>query len=1817
MADHNWDLLGRRVLAATCAFLLALMPAGRAFAEDAGSVRLDLSSSTQSVKVSQQELAGATSRVIDVGGNQKVIKAGDALTAAEFVAVRQAASGAQRLALDAAGRAVGGSFSFSQLGRRQLESLVLPAGVTGIGQAGRGLKIDGLLSTEGLLLGVQQGSRSRFNVRAGDVNVALGGSITTILPETMASLMKNASKSVDLSIFSGKDIINAGAITASGVLSLSALGQIVNALPGVAPAGTPVPVVAGALGTNLYAGAGSFVNSGTISSGLGNVTFNTAVGRDLVLNNLGGTISASHGLITFRTPDFSAKDLTEILGGDLTATALDIFGGNGAVTVAVEEVTGPVNVEGGSAHVSAAAGTLTIGKLDLTGDPYLASGGDLVLTENIVFSLNQATETDHDFLAIAEGRITAESDVTLIDVSSKSFRGGDVHLVAGFNFQDNPPIVSITGGGGTPQGGDIILPNVQIRTLSTSSNPLSGRGGNVTIVAREGDFGANPNTGEVQIGGINTSSAKFAGGNIFIVGGSSSQVRLCGAIDTHGMTQGGNVAVRAADPKVGAGNPVFNNGTLVSGNFAADEPNLTPAVTIGDRILRNGTILTSSAAGHGGDVLITGEGGVEVTGAFIDTRGVLGGGSVTIDTEINTDVGPVMVRGFINTSSTQGPGGAVTIRGNDSLDRDTGRGVDVLGSITTTGPTGAGNVTISSSTGSINVGFNPSDLSPLSLTKLGGIIANSATGSGGDVSLNATAGTVRVALGINASGTTGGAITVDADTLIRVDGTIDSRGLSGAGGDVSLHATGGDQLFGVETGFITTTGTANSGNVSILVEEGTIVVRGGKSAAITTTALNGSIGGLVDLHSLHNLDVIGGINTSGGNGSDLHVTSDEGMVTLAGAINTSGKTGGAGQVFVNALTGISIGGKKAGVTATGAGSSGGGDVVMNSGEGAVNITGSINTFGLDAVAGTGGGAGGDVTLNDGTGSFVTVSGSIVTRGGNASAAGSLNGGSGGDVTIRTILVGPQRIGGVSISGGIDTRGGTSSFGAGGAGGSVILESGTVQLLGTVKGSKPAASINASNGTPGTGAVISIDTFGTQPLPLNFDLASTAATEPALPGGVFEFGVPSVNGTKGALVSGTNILGPGINSRVVNATTNSGGGSGVTVNAFGVSQMITQDGSPPVTINSLVDLGSPNTSPRRFVTPGQALALFQKSRGDAQTIGLTSGGAVSDTAIGGGNNHISIDGYEFGRPFTAFNLRTAVAGGEQKIRIDVPLTDTHPQARIVLAPKLKSGFNVAGILNFANNLVGSVTKLGRIDLGTSSLTVAKTNNTAAEIRGNEGVTIDLVAGGAAGLWTNNGVIRSGLVLMRNFAVKQKGLTLSLGDGATIRGPVGGGDGEYRVHLGTGTQFAGALNIQNASGASTTITDMLTDLYAGSILMGVATTAPPFAATGPQFTGNAALRDVRAITSASIGTPEALTTHGSLATGTTLSILADALTVRQTFVDARTLATLRSINSIIFDNGNFVRAGINLTVDAVNGGIGDGTLGSDFRSGTGQIVFSAAGNITMSIAGGHTWQSGTNTLISAALGVSLQGTGSAGTFARDCGFPEELIPLPKALILLPGSFRISAGGSGGVTIGDNSAFSSAGGDVSIVALHPSGDISLGDESSFTAEGGNVSILAGHNIVGGTSPATGIPGNTFFARGLDSRTGGGVEILSGTTTSQIITAIAARTTPPTVTIPASGVTVNALPGTVKGLIEVGATGTVNLTNTHGDTVINHLNGAVLINGVGASTSVTLDSAQVTSIIPISYTSERPAAFEENVIDTGDVAETFEDWETLADSN
>ncbi len=162
-----------------------------------------------------------------MGGAEKTITPGSHVTPAELVAVQQVLGrGNQRLVLDAAGAAVGGAFRLSSLAQTQLSSLVIPAGVVGIGRAGRGVDVTGNLTAAGVLLGV--GRASDFSINAGNVSVAPGGSITTVITPALAEIVNRRSQRLDLGIFSGGDVLNSGTISSSRNLVIEALGKISN-----------------------------------------------------------------------------------------------------------------------------------------------------------------------------------------------------------------------------------------------------------------------------------------------------------------------------------------------------------------------------------------------------------------------------------------------------------------------------------------------------------------------------------------------------------------------------------------------------------------------------------------------------------------------------------------------------------------------------------------------------------------------------------------------------------------------------------------------------------------------------------------------------------------------------------------------------------------------------------------------------------------------------------------------------------------------------------------------------------------------------------------------------------------------------------------------------------------------------------------------------------------------------------------------------------------------------------------------------------------------------------------------------------------------------------------------------------------------------------------------------------------------------------------------------------------------------------------------------------------------------------------------------
>ncbi len=525
---------------------------------------LDLSSSTESIKVSNHLAARTASSSITVAGVQKVVQAGNLITPAEFAALLQVASGTQQtLTLDASNRAVSGTISLNLLPLNHISTLVIPTGVVAIDSSSRAaLNMSGNLIANGVLLALPGGSTNSYSITAGLVQVGTGGSITTRLPVSLQNLLPMPSSPVSLSIFSLSNIINAGTISASGVVNLHAAGSIVNQATG-----NVMPVISGAQGVNIFSGTGAITNSGVITSALGNVNINGSVGHDLIVNNATGQIIASLGAINIRDQAFAASNITALTGGQLSAAAIRCFGGNGAVNIVADEIDGALHISGGSAHVMTHAGTLSIASLNLSGDPTLENtGGSIDLAANQpdgqTFSL-----PGEDLAVLASGSINGP--LNLIDLSSTSGPSGNLTMVAGFDFTSNYTSGSgftYTLGARSAYGGNINLGGV---TINTSNNGIaaSSQAGNVTLIAADGTMSGAYGTynGNVTIGSIDASSHSGTAGNVLIIG--QRAVTCNGPITTAAALNPGSVSINGGLPQP-SGTIIFDSNGAVSGTGA-------------------------------------------------------------------------------------------------------------------------------------------------------------------------------------------------------------------------------------------------------------------------------------------------------------------------------------------------------------------------------------------------------------------------------------------------------------------------------------------------------------------------------------------------------------------------------------------------------------------------------------------------------------------------------------------------------------------------------------------------------------------------------------------------------------------------------------------------------------------------------------------------------------------------------------------------------------------------------------------------------------------------------------------------------------------------------------------------------------------------------------------------------------------------------------------------------------------------------------------------------------------------------------------------
>lgn len=756
--------------------------AGLTGAPAVNGYQFDLHSGQSSVPVTTTALQGQQQVVVNRGGMGVTVLAGLSTTSASLLAAQQIVqTGMQRLLLNENGAATGGSFSLNMAATQNvLSALVIPQGVRAIHTVDNNniVQIPGSLINYGSIFGLSTTTQNTVSVIAANTIVnEFGGLISTNLPADLAAAHPGALAHLDLTLSAFNNIINKGTISSSGSLTVgSAYGAVSNI---GATTSTPAAGIMQAHNDlNVISGGGHFVNSGLISSIAGNVNIATLNQADLTVNGQAGRFEALAGAINLNNTA-SARN-TAVAGGDWLSKELNFNAVNGALTAALEQVTGVINVEACSAKLFANSDNLQIGTWNLTGDPVIANTNTITLSSSI--------NTNGAPLLIVSGQDVVSSVAGIsINTSSATTNGGTLTILAGAVFSPEPYSTgNITITGASVTGGSIDLKTNPITGISSQSTAAVGDGGNITLAAFEGATAGSgkillPATSTVASGGNGDAGPGF----IFVVAGASTGSAATpgisvGNLDSSGGFHvgvtglaGGHQVIATAQPGINPTNPWViepNSGATLRGGVLGGAVAAAP-------------IVANSIKTEGGQVIVFSGLGIEVgTASTLGTKVIdtapptLPGGMVTLvanasgSTTQNVDIN---IQGDINTSGAAALSGPVvaSTTGNFSA-----------GTITTSNTSGSGDAaSVNIVTGSPN---SPGNVS------LDGVDASATNGSAGNVVVTSMGTGGTVAIGANGSGVSvntsagagnGGAVTVSSPGSITLAGDILSQGTQNGG----------------------------------------------------------------------------------------------------------------------------------------------------------------------------------------------------------------------------------------------------------------------------------------------------------------------------------------------------------------------------------------------------------------------------------------------------------------------------------------------------------------------------------------------------------------------------------------------------------------------------------------------------------------------------------------------------------------------------------------------------------------------------------------------------------------------------------------------------------------------------------------------------------------------------------------------------------------------------------------------------------------------------------------------------------------------------
>lgn len=745
-----------------------------------------------------------------------------------------------------------------------------------------------------------------------------GGLITTIVPSGGLAGYSNLVSNLNLSLAASNLIVNSGTISSAGNLNVTA-PQVMNALPSGITA--PIPVMSAI--NNLNVVSSNIINAGVLSA-TNNINIASQIASHILINNVGGVITAVNGNINVRDNTFIEKYNFALLGGDVLADQLKIHTGEGILSLQVSNLTPTLSVFAGEGYISALS-DIHVATLQYSGDPILNSGGD------IVFQGDQVPPGSGNYTTICTGSGTFSGNNAYIDPShpcDQIITSGLVLNLSGFADLGGATITSSSGVSITAAGG---------MNVSSISAP-----GGVKLVSSDGNINAGNLTAtgtfvEVQTGSGSISTGALTGNmGVIVVSGKSFTA------PSATVTGGGGVDIYANQSSaftVGGKGASIGSITL-SGASPAGEG----FVHIANRGSGGITIATDSAinintptqqeflalnAGSGILNLPTGTISLDSSN-FVVPSGVIALSAAQINANGTT---------LSSTNSTGGFTGVVVL-GTTNLNTGSGLSIQNNGAFGFIGMNGFGSVSITSTPGApvdnLSVFFNGENLQPITIS--GQSLAAHSDGFSGQVILN------------------GSTMNLTASNI-----TLSANGGNGAAGYVQMY---GGQLFNSANIVAQANGigTESGGlvNIQFLGALSDVSLGANKLVAQATSGVSGGDGGQLNIVAGHLLSVdTGGINVAVqgafGNG---------GRITLVGG---DGGAAGGGVVFSN---------PGASLRADGAGSGSGGLVQ-------VGAFGADNNLVLPSISANGGtsGSGGEVDAFGGR--SLTLAGPITVNAGTA------------------------------------------------------------------------------------------------------------------------------------------------------------------------------------------------------------------------------------------------------------------------------------------------------------------------------------------------------------------------------------------------------------------------------------------------------------------------------------------------------------------------------------------------------------------------------------------------------------------------------------------------------------------------------------------------------------------------------------------------------------------------------------------------------------------------------------------------------------------